>query len=750
MKPLQSLAEWLDIRPDEVQKVLLCFWSAFFVIGFMVLARSLREALYLTAFPVETLPYIMAAVAVLSVPTVAIFGRLLARHAPRTVLTAVALIVATGLVLLWPFATRVGPGVVLFYLWTALGTLLLTSGFWVVTSEYFAVRGAKRLYGLIGAGGTAGAMIVGNALVWLTTRVELIWLVPLLIALLAGLLISQWRLPRSARSSVIGRRRSDGSMRESLVTAWNSPHLRIVALIVFTATVATTLLDYQFKELARAHLTTGPELTGFFGAFYAWTGAIALIIQLVLAGRLMSSAGITVSLAILPAVLFLGSLGVLVLPSLVLVTLVRGADNSIRKSLHRSVLEVLYVPVPAQLRRKTKTFIDSVVDSVGEGLGAGVVFLWVTLGGLSSHYLSAFIATLAIVFLYLSRRMGRQYFQTVTERLQEGGAAARKLRPEMRLEGRDLFSGTFTRLDVSTLREEVSAAVPSPSDRPGPERVETSPLQRMRSPDGAVAAAAIDEIEEWSDEALQELCRLLARDALYSRASKELLDLGDRAVPHLIDLLGDDSTDFVIRRRIPRILARAGGPEAADALVGALSANRFEIRYRAAIALVRRRRNGLAEPRRDLERVVWEAVRAEVSRERPVWELQRVLDRFEPEEDRLLARRVGARGELSLEHTFRLLTLVLDPEAVRSAFHGVLLDDDRLKSFALEYLEQVLPPDIRKRLWPFIGDVSEYQRERERRPLGEVVSDLVTTGATLFQDEDERAALRRILEEEGP
>ncbi len=71
-----------------------------------------------------------------------------------------------------------------------------------------------------------------------------------------------------------------------------------------------------------------------------------------------------------------------------IVTLVRGADNSVRKSLHRSVLEVLYVPVPIALQRKTKTFIDSVVDALGEGLGAGIVLLWVTLAGLPSRYLS--------------------------------------------------------------------------------------------------------------------------------------------------------------------------------------------------------------------------------------------------------------------------------------------------------------------------------------------------------------------------
>ncbi len=77
------LARWLDLRPEEIRSVGLSFGGAFLVIAFLILGRSLREAFYLTSFPIETLPYITAAVAFLSVPTVALFARRLARGGPR-------------------------------------------------------------------------------------------------------------------------------------------------------------------------------------------------------------------------------------------------------------------------------------------------------------------------------------------------------------------------------------------------------------------------------------------------------------------------------------------------------------------------------------------------------------------------------------------------------------------------------------------------------------------------------------------
>ncbi|MGW8282116.1 MAG: hypothetical protein ACWGON_02345, partial [Gemmatimonadota bacterium] len=110
-------------------------------------------------------------------------------------------------------------------------------------------------------------------------------------------------------------------------------------------------------------------------------------------------------------------------------------------------------------------------------------------------------------------------------------------------------------------------------------------------------------------------------------------------------------------------------------------------------------------------------------------------------------RELGLRGELSLEHVFRLLSLVLDPEAIRAAYRSLVSTDDEARSFALEYLEQTLPGDVRRRLWPFIGDMSAYQENRALRPLDRVVADLVRTGATLFGGSEEREALRRYLSE---
>ncbi len=770
MPSTNPLLHWLDIRPGEGRKVAVCFTGAFLVMAFMVLGRALRESIFISRFGVEMLPYLMVAVALGSIPVVAVFSRAVLARGPRTVLYRLIAVTAAGLLLLWPVAGSTTAGAVVFYLWTALSTITLTSGFWLLASESFVVRGAKRAFGLIAAGGTFGAMVAGSSLGWFLEVTPLTGLILGLVVVLGLLFVVMTRLESAGfeaapASSPENHAKGTGndvdpdltdeestSFTESLRMIHRSPYLRTIALIVFVATLASTLIDFQFKDWASKSFATAESLTAFLGSFYGWAGAAALVFQLLIAGRLLSKWGVGPGLSVLPTVLVLGSVSLLAAPGLIVATLVRGADNALRKAAHRPVLEVLFIPVPTETRRRTKSFIDSVIDSLAEGAGAGVIFLCVTLSGLESRYLSAAVLLLGVALLGLARRMSVEYPKAVRDRLEEGTPQAERLIEEQGLGGRDLLSASFTRLDLQTIflaaggTDDSTWSSVFPSGGTAVDGVTGGKgIEVQNAAEDGSGNGSGTEIESGPDTSA--LVDLLARDRHQTRAARAIQDRGAEAVPCLRERLLDNSADFVVRRRIPAVLASIGGAESSQALLAALSTRRFEIRYRSAIALARLRRGSHIELDESAKDEIWAAVRAEVNRERPVWEMQRLLDVREADVDGLVAGQVGKRGELSLEHTFRLLSLVLDPEAVRTAFHGILVDDEKLKSYSLEFLELVLPADIRRKLWPFIGDISERQRKKKSRPVDDVVSDLLKSGASAFIDTADREALRRMMEE---
>jgi hypothetical protein len=81
------------------------------------------------------------------------------------------------------------------------------------------------------------------------------------------------------------------------------------------------------------------------------------------------------------------------------------------------------------------------------------------------------------------------------------------------------------------------------------------------------------------------------------------------------------------------------------------------------------------------------------------------------------------RGSQSLAHVFTLLSFVLPVLPLQISYRALHSDEPVLKATALEYLDGVLPPDIRDVLWPFVSD--EAPPAGPSRPAEEVLAALL-------------------------
>jgi hypothetical protein len=122
---------------------------------------------------------------------------------------------------------------------------------------------------------------------------------------------------------------------------------------------------------------------------------------------------------------------------------------------------------------------------------------------------------------------------------------------------------------------------------------------------------------------------------------------------------------------------------------------------------------------------------------RLVWESHQLLDRLEDTESASMVDQfVRARASRSLAHVFTLLSLVLPAEPLQIAFRGLQTDDQNLRGTALEYLEGVLPPDIRGRLWPYLEDQRASARTATR-PREEILEDLLKSQQSIVLNLEE-------------
>ena len=148
---------------------------------------------------------------------------------------------------------------------------------------------------------------------------------------------------------------------------------------------------------------------------------------------------------------------------------------------------------------------------------------------------------------------------------------------------------------------------------------------------------------------------------------------------------------------------------------------RFEVRYECGRALLKITGSepGIVVPP---EKII-ALVKREIELGKEVWESQPgpELDEEEGGHPALIDRLLRDRIDRSMEHVFTLLALNLDRVSLHLAFKALHESDERLRGTALEYLETVLPDEVRDVVWPFLG---EERPMRPPRPALEILADL--------------------------
>jgi hypothetical protein len=258
---------------------------------------------------------------------------------------------------------------------------------------------------------------------------------------------------------------------------------------------------------------------------------------------------------------------------------------------------------------------------------------------------------------------------------------------------------------------------------------ETLRILALRSRDADRVRRALESDEELPPALVPHVIPLLAWDLVADDAVRVLRQVAPRHVGELVDALVDPTRDFAIRRRLARVFSVCSTQRAADGLVLGLDDLRFEVRYQCArslAAVVHRNPEIRIEPR-----VIFEVVEREVAVGRPVWESNRLLHALDSQEEHVFVDEfVKDRGGRSLAHVFTLLSLVFPPETLQIAYRGLQSTDRNLRGTALEYLESVLPPSIRTRLWPFVEDTRPSSRPA--RPREEILADLVRSNESIM------------------
>jgi AAA family ATP:ADP antiporter len=843
----------LGMSHRELRRALPLFAYLFLTMAGSVASKAARDALFLERFPAASLPYADIAIAVIVGVVVSAYIRAGERVNLRNLQVASLLLFAVSALGFWWWSTVPAqePAALFLaiYIWVGVLSVLGPAQVWTLANFVLTTREAKRAFGLIGSGAILGWIVGG-----LATRLAVgqygteVMLVLTAVAqvVCAGLVVRIWqRRPASVAAGDGGSdETSVGGVRAARDTIARSRYLRAIASVILLSSLATTVEAWQFKAIAKGVIADTDQLAMFFGTFNMVAGIVSLVLQLLLTGRALRTGGIGVTLFIVPVALMVSSVGLLATGTLLAATLLRASDQVLRYSVDKATVELLYLPVPASQTFMVKSFIDTVVYRLGDGLGGLVVLVFANVLGWSAVQVSWVCLLLLGGWMAAAAVARREYVENLQDSIHQhrldaerastpmldraatemltarlGGdtheivyalslfemAHDRAIHPAVRgllkhpvPEVRRRALALLSRSDDVSVKEQVQQmlhdadlevrteallyltehsnvdplqSIESIGDfedfsirasmvaflaRPG--RAQNVEAARMMlgtmageaGPDGQrtrlEAARLIGFLPDLFDRELRLLLqdddlevarasmvaasrlnkrifvgRIIERmqePALVPTAVESLARFGDRIVGTLRDAMVDAEMPADVRREIPNVLQAIGSRAAQAVLTESVMDKDVVLRYRCIAAL---NKLGQLHPDRPVDRKIVESVlAAEILGHYRSYQVMGTLARSLTEAAEPVQQGLRESMDKETERIFRLLKMLYPEHDLHSAYVGLQSEDPVVHDNALEFIDTVLPPEIRAVLMPIIDrDVSVRERiQRANQLLG--------------------------------
>ncbi len=370
------ISKLLDLRPGEARPLLATFASLLLIVVGHTILETARDALFLVHVGAATLGWMYIVAAAATLVAGGLGASTAARLGARRALTATQLASAfVAAAFYFPHPNLVS--LTALYASGAVIAALLVPQLWATAAGLFHVGQARRVFGVVAIAGVLGAVLGSGLAALALTVLHVRALLPLagLAFAASALVIRAAPEPRAARPA------APTASDASLVGAVRAqPILLRIALVVVLGTVVTLLADYLFKAVAVSKVPPH-QLGSFLARAYTAMNLLALVVQLVVARRLLARAGVVATLGFTPTFMFFGSAATLLSGGAHFAVIgTKIIDAATRHSVYRTGLELVYLAVPARARDRVKPIIDGALTRVFQAAAAGLVLVLIRVG----------------------------------------------------------------------------------------------------------------------------------------------------------------------------------------------------------------------------------------------------------------------------------------------------------------------------------------------------------------------------------
>lgn len=429
----------VQLRNGESTTALLMFLYSFLAMTSYNIVKPITRSEFISSLGADNLPWVQFGAGVLIGFLMQGYTVLMKPVPQRWTIPVTQAGMAGLLLLFWFLFTTVGADwvAVAFYVLALILGILLISQFWTLANDVYDARQAKRIFGFIGGGASLGGATGAALTAFLVESIgakQMLLLSAAIMGLCFVIVTFIMRREKTAGTSDATKTGEEEgvSSGEAIQLLGSSRHLQVIALVIAFAAVGAAIIEQQLN-MATAEAkgaTNSDAIAAFLAQVTVYLSLIGFVIQVGLTSRIHRVMGIGFALLVLP--MSLGTTAVIMLfnGALWAPGLARVLDTSLRYTVDKTSREVLFLPLPSELKYRAKPFIDVTMDRLAKGMGALLILVLIKDWGFGWTWQQLSYASLTMVGLWVATAMlaRREYLRTFRRSIEQQDVAPAELR----------------------------------------------------------------------------------------------------------------------------------------------------------------------------------------------------------------------------------------------------------------------------------------------------------------------------------
>jgi AAA family ATP:ADP antiporter len=371
------LSIFAPVRQEEALTAILLMADLFTLLTAYYIIKPVRDALILGGAGAEIRSYAGAGQAVLFWLILPFYSTFAARVNRLKLINGVTAFFISHLLFFY-LLSRIGLHFgVTFFLWVGLFNLMMVAQFWALANDIYNPEQGRRLFAIVGIGGSCGA-IFGSALAgWLFKPLGPYSMILVAAGLLGiCLVLTTW----------IHRRESNGNPERALMAGQaigssggfqlvlNHRYLLLIATLVFLANLVNTTGEFILGKTVLHELQNPVAIGTFYADFFFWVNVVGAALQMFSVSRIMKYIGIGPALLFLPLISLCTYGFFAFVPLLSLIRVAKIAEDSTNYSVQNTAREALFLQTDRESKYKGKAAIDSFFWRAGDAFAGLLVF----------------------------------------------------------------------------------------------------------------------------------------------------------------------------------------------------------------------------------------------------------------------------------------------------------------------------------------------------------------------------------------